>query len=511
MEANGAFINVKSMDDAEKYLLKEIKSAEAALQKWGDINWSSPKQISHLLYEQLHIKCPVLTDKGAKSTAESALNQIDHACVADLKRLRAVKQEHSFFIKGWRPFIVNERLHPNIKLHGTVTGRASYEHPNLQQTTREPRIRSLITAPVGWELLEADLSQIELRIIGHLSQDPTMMQTFREGRDIHWRTALREVERAAGYPELVLSTASTLTQKKITSYAEGMKIVFDAGPSACKEIDKQWDNFRYNAKAVNFGYCVKKGTKVSVPNGTKKIEDIRPGDLVYSYNDKLELCLSPVITIGYTGIKQCYRVHWQGGRGNSGYLDVTTDHGIRLVDGSYIRVDQLKKGDRVLALHRITTNKRNFLRVTGQKGQQQESRFIFKQINGYLPQNVHHDDRNSLNDSPKNLIGITSADHTKLHSPQRKRHDLTEHRVRKALASGGIMKAVKQLRCDYSTLQERMRRYKITGYGYNNHWITSVTKIGQHPTYDIEVKGTSNFIANELCVHNSFRHVVAQV
>ena len=189
---------------------------------------------------------------------------LNHPIVGALKRYRAAQQELSFFIKGWRPYIVPRRgvhrLHPSFKLTGTTTGRPSCEHPNFQQTTREPRVRSVVTAPDGWVLFEIDLSQIELRIIAHLSRDPTMLETFRSGKDIHWRTALREVERGAGYPELVQRTARDLVRasgKKSWSfsYGEAMQILLDAGPDAAAEIDKQWKALRYNAKAVNFGFC----------------------------------------------------------------------------------------------------------------------------------------------------------------------------------------------------------------------------------------------------------------
>ena len=259
MEINGCYINISQMDAAEEYLSEEIDKAQHALAKWGSINWSSPKQVGELLYGKLKIKCPIKTDKGANSTAESALNRIDHPAVDALKRLRGANQQKSFFIDGWKPWIHDRRLHPSFKLHGTVTGRASAEHPNLQQTPRDTRIRSLITAPPGWTLWEADLSQIELRIAAELSRDPAMLDAFRQGIDIHWLTAMREIERGAGLGDLVIETAKVLTQRKTISYGDGIQVLLEAGVDACEEVNKSWKEYRKKAKAVNFGYIYSMG------------------------------------------------------------------------------------------------------------------------------------------------------------------------------------------------------------------------------------------------------------
>src|SRR4051794_25862730 len=107
------------------------------------------------------------------------------------------------------------RIHPVFKLHGTVTGRLSCEHPNLQQVPRDPRIRSLITAPKGWTLMEMDLSQIELRIAAELADEHNMLQTFHTGMDPHWMTAIREIERGAGYKKEMIKTAKLSSGKKM--------------------------------------------------------------------------------------------------------------------------------------------------------------------------------------------------------------------------------------------------------------------------------------------------------
>ena len=248
MEHRGCYIDLKQMTEVEKFLRSEIDKAERRLNKWGKINWASPKQVGKLLYGELKIKCPILTKKGAPSTAETALKMIEHECVSDLLTFRGHRQQLSFFIEGWKPYIHNKRIHPSFKLHGTVTGRPSCEHPNFQQVPRDSRIRSLITAPPGWVLLEADLSQIELRIVAELSRVPAMMDAFINKVDIHWKTCLGELERYAGQRDLVLKTTGA------KSYAEGIEQLLAMGPDKAAEINPLWKEMRKKAKAVGFGY-----------------------------------------------------------------------------------------------------------------------------------------------------------------------------------------------------------------------------------------------------------------
>lgn len=255
MEERGLYIDLDRMDKTGDYLDEEVTKAVARLNRWGKINWASPKQVAKLLYDDLRLRCSLKTKKGAQSTSESALKQIDHPCVDDLLKLRGARQQRSFFVEGWKPYLDHRRLHPSIKLHGTVTGRPSCEHPNAQQIPRDTRIRSNITAPPGYVLLEGDLSQIELRIIAHIANESTMIEAFNKGTDIHWLTALRELQRGLGLPRLVCETARIARQmKKAPLYAEAIDILHDIGPDTAIDIDSAWKEVRKKAKSVNFGY-----------------------------------------------------------------------------------------------------------------------------------------------------------------------------------------------------------------------------------------------------------------
>jgi len=255
IEHRGMFLDKKKMVEAEKYLREQLAIAAEALKRWGDINWGSPQQVGRLLYDELGIRCPMKTKSGADSTAESALKQIDHPCVADLLKFRGHKQQLSFFIDGWKPFIAGSRLHPVFKLHGTVTGRLSSEHPNCQQIPRDPRIRTIIGAPPGWTLVEADLSQIEMRIAGEVSGCRQLIEVFQRGMDVHWNTVLNELERYVGQAEIVCETARVARLlSRAPGFAEAIQILRDIGPEAAADIDPVWKELRKKAKAVNFGY-----------------------------------------------------------------------------------------------------------------------------------------------------------------------------------------------------------------------------------------------------------------
>lgn len=255
---DGIYVDMTKFDEAEKFLRGEVAAAEKELSQYGDINWGSTKELAHLLYTTLRIPVPVYTPTGRPSTAETALNQIDHPCVGAIFKMRGARQQLSFFIDGWRPHLHKRHngtfLHPSTKLHGTVTGRPSCENPNLFQVPRDPRIRQLVSAEEGWTFVEVDQSQVELRIAADRANERTMLEYFRKGVDIHWATAIREIERGAGLKDLVLDTARTWKQDKKIAYAEAIEVLLEMGPDAAIEINPQWKEYRKKAKAVNFGY-----------------------------------------------------------------------------------------------------------------------------------------------------------------------------------------------------------------------------------------------------------------
>lgn len=258
IEYRGVYLNLDRMNEVERYLRKKKAEAEKKLnshlpKNYGEMNWGSTQQLGKLLFEDLKLPIIEKTKKGAPSVNESVVKRIEHPLVEALLEFRGAKQQLSFFIDGWKPYIHKGRLHPSFKLHGTVTGRLSCENPNLQQVPRDPAIRSLIGAPPGWVLIEADLSQIELRIAAELSGDKSLTYAYSNGIDVHWLTAIREIERGGGLSDLVFKTARGLGLNT-NDYAKAIKVILEAGNEKAEAVDVAWKELRKKAKAVNFGY-----------------------------------------------------------------------------------------------------------------------------------------------------------------------------------------------------------------------------------------------------------------
>jgi DNA polymerase-1 len=188
VEHRGVDIDQRQFREVEVKLLKELSVIEKKLRGYADINWNSPTQLAEVLYEKLGLSCPEKTKSGKPSTAEATLKQINHPIIKDILEFRRLSTQLHTFIDGWQGLMVDGKIYPSFKIHGTVTGRTSSSGPNLQQVPRDPTIRSLIVAPEGYSLVEADLSQAELRIAALMSKDGRMLEIYRNGEDIHAMT-----------------------------------------------------------------------------------------------------------------------------------------------------------------------------------------------------------------------------------------------------------------------------------------------------------------------------------
>ena len=192
-ENNGTWINPKTLEEATSYWSKIAQETSDKLKSYGDINWNSPKQAAEILFKKL--KLPILdkTPTGTPSMSESVLLRLKdkHEVPQLLLDNRKATKFISTFLDPWKKLTEqsgDQRIHPTFKVHGTVTGRPACESPNLQQVPRDPSIRSIIDAPEGWDLIEADLSQAELRIAAEMSQDRELRNCYLTGIDVHKRT-----------------------------------------------------------------------------------------------------------------------------------------------------------------------------------------------------------------------------------------------------------------------------------------------------------------------------------
>lgn len=294
IEFNGVLVDHDRFEEAEVHIRGQLAAAEKAVREAfvksgipredvAKLNLRSTQQLAEFLFDRLKIKTPGKKNKKGelkmRSTAESVLKQLDHPVCEALMRHRGADQQLKMFIEGWKPYLVKHadgwRLHPRFKLHGTVTGRASCECPNLQQVPRDPVIRSLIIAAVGWELLDVDLSQIEMRLAAELSGDQTLLGIFARDEDVHWNTAIKEITRGAGMAEQIQKTALAFCAKwpdepwllelckksnvkprlaKRLDYGLASQIVFRMGPDVAADLLPEWKELRKKAKAINFGY-----------------------------------------------------------------------------------------------------------------------------------------------------------------------------------------------------------------------------------------------------------------
>jgi DNA polymerase-1 len=167
----------------------------------GEFNINSPVQLREVLFDRLGLKSGKKTAKTrAASTAEEVLEELaaDHELPHRILEYRSVQKLKSTYVDALPQLVLPEtgRIHASFNQTVAATGRISSSDPNLQnipiRTAEGRRIRQAFIAEAGHLLLSADYSQIELRILAHLSKDETLIDTFRRGEDVHDRTA-REV------------------------------------------------------------------------------------------------------------------------------------------------------------------------------------------------------------------------------------------------------------------------------------------------------------------------------
>jgi uracil-DNA glycosylase family 4 len=163
------------------------------VEKRETLNFRSPQQVAQWFFGDLGLSIVKKTKKGAPSTDEDVMLTLakQHPAAKLLLRYRTLEtKDIRTYLRSWdEKRDARDRVHTNYKLFGTVTGRLSSEKPNLQQVPRESSMRTCFGAPEGWAFVEADYSQVELRIAAMLSRDPTLLRIFATGGDPHLTTA----------------------------------------------------------------------------------------------------------------------------------------------------------------------------------------------------------------------------------------------------------------------------------------------------------------------------------
>lgn len=199
MEMNGFTVDTDRLMTMKSELSRQADALEEAIydDAGETFNINSPKQLGVILFEKLQL--PVIKKtKTGYSTDSSVLDALrdKHPMIDKILHFRALKKLISTYLDGLEPLIVPEtgRIYTHFNQMVTSTGRLSSSDPNLQnipiRTEQGRKIRSLFVPGEGYDyIVSGDYSQIELRLLAHLSQDPTMIDGFKKGQDIHRRTA----------------------------------------------------------------------------------------------------------------------------------------------------------------------------------------------------------------------------------------------------------------------------------------------------------------------------------
>ncbi len=249
IEENGFKINPRGMQEYSEALgeLAEELTARIYMQAGHEFNINSPKQLGEVLFVELGLRAPKKTKSGYSTSAE-VLEELrsEAPIVDDILEYRQVTKLRGTYAAAL-PEVAdkNDRIHTDFKQTLTATGRLSSADPNLQnipiRTKMGREMRRYFIADEGYSLVDADYSQIELRLLAHISGDYNMTEAFSSGEDIHRKTAAA----VFGVPEEAVN-----------------------------------DEMRKRAKAVNFGivygiggFSLAKDIGTSVPEATRYIKN----------------------------------------------------------------------------------------------------------------------------------------------------------------------------------------------------------------------------------------------
>lgn len=206
MEVRGIAVNREVLEVRNEQMITLLKEMELSIHEHAGeaFNVNSPKQLGTILFEKLNL--PVIKKtKTGYSTAADVLDKLlgSHPIIAEILEYRTLSKLQGTYLAGLPPYIKEDgKIHTRFVQTLTQTGRLSSMDPNLQnipiRLEEGRKIRqAFVPSKADWQLFGADYSQIELRVLAHISQDEHMMQAFKDGEDIHAATA----RRVFGLPE----------------------------------------------------------------------------------------------------------------------------------------------------------------------------------------------------------------------------------------------------------------------------------------------------------------------
>jgi DNA polymerase-1 len=200
VERVGIRVDPQALDAMSLTMEKEVRRLEREIWELAgtEFNVNSPTQLAEILFDKLNLQAPFKRGRGrVRSTAADILEDLasQHALPGKIIEYREISKLKSTYVDSLPKLIRREtgRLHTSFSQTGTATGRLSSSDPNLQnipiRTELGRQIRAAFVAEPGKILVAADYSQIELRVMAHLSGDAVLVEAFRNGEDIHARTA----------------------------------------------------------------------------------------------------------------------------------------------------------------------------------------------------------------------------------------------------------------------------------------------------------------------------------
>jgi DNA polymerase I len=220
MEETGIRVDPAQLKVLSVRMEEEISVLSSAIFELAGrpFNVNSPQQLGKVLFEEMNLPAPVKYGKGkAISTAVDVLEALEHPIAQRVLEYRQLAKLKGTYVDAL-PLLIDpssERLHTTFNQTGAATGRLSSSNPNLQnipiRTELGREIRAAFVPQRGWKLIIADYSQIELRLLAHMSRDAVLLDAFRNGEDIHTRTAAE----VFGVPPLMVTSEHRRNAKAV--------------------------------------------------------------------------------------------------------------------------------------------------------------------------------------------------------------------------------------------------------------------------------------------------------
>lgn len=231
MQRRGVLVDTERLGEIAGYCASEIRRLEQEAHRIAgrEFNVHAPRQLETLLFDELHLK-PLKRTKTARSTDAATLEALadEHPLpqvILDLRQIAKLKSTYIDALPALRD-PETKRIHTTWEQAVAATGRLSSTEPNMQnipvRTELGRSIRATFVAATGCQLVSADYSQIELRILAHLSEDPVLLEAFALGQDVHTRTAAEIFD---------VPATSVTTEQRRRAKAVNFGVIYGQGDS----------------------------------------------------------------------------------------------------------------------------------------------------------------------------------------------------------------------------------------------------------------------------------------